>query len=426
MSDHERSPHLVMTSTDTMAGEATDGSGKQWRPGTLSTASAAIEPGNQRNTQKWEHKDIEKEFWQVWFDCRDRLYRCCLKYMNFNQADAEDALSEAMVKAWDKVRKFAGKIANLSAWLTTLTRNLCLDLMGKRSRGAIGVDDIEWVGGNPEMGVASAMESPQMVMERDERSVVIRRAIASLPERMRETFVLHYYEELSYQEIVEQQGISIDCVYKRISQGRKKLMPLLSRYFIDCDGGVLGTGGNLGDANGLFQKQEDLASMSAQDTSASTGVSGEEQKREESEVLIGDIVPKNSQGLETIMVSVLDECLEVDGAESFELVDGPGSSKAGVEEKIGDGANVYGENVVWRKMPVMLSSLMWDLTWTGYGSAPFNEWWCRGLVWLWQRGSVLTDIVLRHSWIVPNWLSMRRDEIGRGRSLFYLHPLIKL
>ena len=137
MSDHERSPHSVMTSTDTMVGEATDGSGKHWRPGPLSTASAAIEPGNQRNTQKWEHKDIEKEFWQVWFDCRDRLYRCCLKYMNFNQVDTEDALSEAVVKAWDKVRKFAGKIANLSAWLTTLTRNLCLDLMGKRSRGAI-------------------------------------------------------------------------------------------------------------------------------------------------------------------------------------------------------------------------------------------------------------------------------------------------
>ena len=74
MSDHERSPHPAMTSTDTIAGEATDGGGKHWRPGTLSTASVAIEPGNQRNTQKWEHKDIEKEFWQVWFDCRDRLY----------------------------------------------------------------------------------------------------------------------------------------------------------------------------------------------------------------------------------------------------------------------------------------------------------------------------------------------------------------
>ncbi|NEN90517.1 MAG: hypothetical protein F6K48_17050 [Okeania sp. SIO3H1] len=45
----------------------------------------------------------------------------------------------------------AGKIANLPAWLMTLTRNLCFDLMGKRCRGAVGVDDIEWVGDSGEM-----------------------------------------------------------------------------------------------------------------------------------------------------------------------------------------------------------------------------------------------------------------------------------
>ncbi len=59
----------------------------------------------------------------------------------------------------------------------------------QRPRGAVGVDDIEWVGDTGEMGVASAVELPEMVLERDERSVVIRRAIASLAERMRETFI---------------------------------------------------------------------------------------------------------------------------------------------------------------------------------------------------------------------------------------------
>lgn len=83
------------------------------------------------------------------------------------------------------------------------------------------------------------------------------------------------------------------------------------------------------------------------------------------------------------MVLVLDECFEVDGVESFELVDGLGLWKVGIEEKIGDGVNVYGENVVWWKMLVMLLSLMWDLIWIGYGLVFFNEWWCWGLVWLW-------------------------------------------
>jgi len=39
--------------------------------------------------------------------------------------DAEDALSRAMLKALEKVQKYAaGEISNFNAWLTSLTRNL--------------------------------------------------------------------------------------------------------------------------------------------------------------------------------------------------------------------------------------------------------------------------------------------------------------
>ncbi|NEP82946.1 MAG: sigma-70 family RNA polymerase sigma factor, partial [Okeania sp. SIO3B3] len=259
-------------------GETTDEGGSMAMLATLTPAPVAAAPGKGRNTQKLEKEDTENEFWQVWCDHRDRLYRCCLRLMNCNQTDAEDALSEAMLKALHKVRKFAGKIANLPAWLMTLTRNLCLDIIRKRSRGAVGVDDIEWVGDSGEMGVASAVELPEQVLERNERSVVIRQAIASLPEGMRKTFILHFYQELSYQEIVERQGISIDCVYKRISQARKKLKEMLSRYFIDFDGSVLGTERELGDGNELCLKQEDLANVSVLEISATPGVSREEQK----------------------------------------------------------------------------------------------------------------------------------------------------
>ncbi|NEQ35970.1 MAG: sigma-70 family RNA polymerase sigma factor [Okeania sp. SIO3I5] len=371
----------------------------------------AVQSGNRKNPQKLEQEDIEKEFWQVWGDHRDRLYRYCLRLMNSNHADAEDALSEAMVKAWNMVRKFAGKIANLPAWLMTLTRNLCLDLIRKRSRGAVGVDDIEWVGDSGEMGVASAVELPEQVLEKDERSVVIRRAIASLPERMRLTFILHFYEELSYEEIVEQQGISIDCVYKRISLARKKLKSKLSRYFIDFDGSVLGEGLELREGKESREKLEDLAKVSVQDISATPGVSGEEQKREELEVVSVEIAPENSQGLETMTVSVAEECVEVDVAEKSELVDGAGLSKGMVEEKIGDGANVCDENVLSLMRLVVLLSSMLGVIWTGCEEAPFNEWWRKGLMWLGDRGGILTDVVLQRSWIVSKLLSLRRDEI---------------
>ena len=64
-------------------------------------------------------EDIGTAFWQRWEQYRDYLYRCCIKWMGGNPTDAEDALSRAMLKAWEKVQNYAGEIANFKAWLTS-------------------------------------------------------------------------------------------------------------------------------------------------------------------------------------------------------------------------------------------------------------------------------------------------------------------
>ncbi|NER52920.1 MAG: sigma-70 family RNA polymerase sigma factor [Symploca sp. SIO1A3] len=93
-----------------------------------------------------DRSHIISQFWQQWQESRGQLYRCCLKIMNYNPVDAEDALSQAMVKAWEKVQKFGEKITNLKAWLYQVTRNFCIDLIRKGSRAAVGIESIEWVG----------------------------------------------------------------------------------------------------------------------------------------------------------------------------------------------------------------------------------------------------------------------------------------
>ncbi|NEO94797.1 MAG: hypothetical protein F6K56_33240, partial [Moorea sp. SIO3G5] len=55
------------------------------------------------------HHFSQKEFWQQWQQYRDYLYHRCLRWMGGNPTNAEDALSRAMIKAWEKVQKFAGK-----------------------------------------------------------------------------------------------------------------------------------------------------------------------------------------------------------------------------------------------------------------------------------------------------------------------------
>lgn len=181
-------------------------------------------------------ENIEKVFWLQWQQYQDHLHRCCVKWMGGNPIDAEDALSRAMLKAWEKVQQYAGKITNFKAWLTTLTHNLCVDIHRERSRGANRVEDIEVYASGEEQGLVAFEDTPESTMETDEKRIVIRRAIDNLPTRLRETFILHFYHELSHQEIVEQQGISYQNVCKRISQARAILREELKEYFIGEDG----------------------------------------------------------------------------------------------------------------------------------------------------------------------------------------------
>lgn len=63
----------------------------------------------------------------------------------------------------------------------------------QRSRRAVGVESIEWVGDTEEMTIASTVASPESCLERQEKSTEIQQAIAHLPETLRDTFILHFY-----------------------------------------------------------------------------------------------------------------------------------------------------------------------------------------------------------------------------------------
>lgn len=176
-------------------------------------------------SQEWNCAD----FWQQWQQHQDYLYHCCLKWMNGNSTDAEDALSRAMLKAWEKVQKFGGKIANFKSWLTKLTHNLCVDIHREYKRSANRIEDIETIGEDKALFLEDTALSD---LETQEKKIAIRSAIDNLPTRLRETFILHFYHQLSHQEIVEEQGISYQNVCKRISQARKILGEELRGYFI--------------------------------------------------------------------------------------------------------------------------------------------------------------------------------------------------
>lgn len=175
-------------------------------------------------------QDIDSAFWKLWQQHQNYLYRCCRKWMG-NPSDAEDALSRAMLKAWQKARDCTDDIKNFKAWLTKLTYNLCADIHRERNRSAVGVESLDTIAVESQTQLISQEETPVRAAMERELELFFRAAIDELPDRLRETFILHFESGLSYPDIAEQLGISYDNVRKRISQARAILRQRFNENF---------------------------------------------------------------------------------------------------------------------------------------------------------------------------------------------------
>lgn len=101
------------------------------------------------------------------------------------------------------------------------------------------IEDIEAVAATGNSAVISGLDSPEETLLHHELGKYIRRAIDSLPSRLRNPFILRYCHQIAYQDIAQQLALSLDNVYKRIQQAREILQKRLSRYLSGLDDALL-------------------------------------------------------------------------------------------------------------------------------------------------------------------------------------------
>lgn len=139
------------------------------------------------------------------------VYGVCLNYYD-TTAEAEDATMGVFEELHDKLRRH--EINNLKSWLYTYAKNYCL--MQLRSRQRAERREAAWQPGPTE-------EWDLAAEERDMQNRQLDDCIQQLPEGQKETILLFYYEEKSYQEIAQLNNQPLGQVRSFIQNGRRNL-----------------------------------------------------------------------------------------------------------------------------------------------------------------------------------------------------------
>lgn len=142
--------------------------------------------------------------------------------MRGNQADAEDALGSAALKALNKTRAHAGHITDLRPWLSRLIYNHCLDLHRERRRRRRAENAQITMAIDP--GISTSIpSSPEHNLWSNEITRFTEITVNNLPRHLREPFRMRIIDELSYQEITAVLALSPENVRKRIRLAREAL-----------------------------------------------------------------------------------------------------------------------------------------------------------------------------------------------------------
>jgi len=135
----------------------------------------------------------------------DQAYRLAAVMLN-DRSSAEDAVQEAAIKAWRKVRQLRGDSGSLRPWFLSIVANECR--MARRTRwwSVIKLADVK----------SPAAEEPESHSD-------LHRALLRLTPDERLPLVLHFYLDLPLEELARTLGVSQSAAKSRVYRAARRL-----------------------------------------------------------------------------------------------------------------------------------------------------------------------------------------------------------
>lgn len=171
-------------------------------------------------------------FQDCFYTYKDQVFNTALSLLQ-NWEDAEELTQDVFVAAYGALPDFRAE-ASLRTWLYRITVNKALDaLKARKAQKRSGQLRSLWQGHSK---VEQPLEVPDFIhpgvlLEQQESSRALFKAIAQLPENQQSAFVLAKIEQLSYVEIAEVLQLSVSAVESLLVRARQKLRELLKTHY---------------------------------------------------------------------------------------------------------------------------------------------------------------------------------------------------
>ena len=139
-------------------------------------------------------------------------------------ADAEDAVQEALVKAFGALDQLRDG-SRFPAWLMRITINVCRNMLRTRTDKQSLADFATSARVLPRLG--QEQYTPATLASRAERLERLRVAIGLLPEDQRVALILRYSEDMSYEQMAEYLDVPPSTVHGRLQRAKRALREAL-------------------------------------------------------------------------------------------------------------------------------------------------------------------------------------------------------